>query len=122
MQNTIRDNYDIVHIIKASSNAAGTLTTASIDMSKYESAHFEISVGAVGTGGTVDAKLQDSTDDSTYVDITGKSITQIDEAGTASLYLDSPTKRHLNIVVVVGTDACVLGVTAILKKKYNRVS
>jgi hypothetical protein len=56
-----------------------------VDMRDYEGqALVVLSFGAGGgTTPTLDVKLQDSPDDSTYTDITGKAFTQV--TGTASL-------------------------------------
>jgi hypothetical protein len=117
MQNTIRDNIDIIEVLAAEEHSVGSPTTASIDMSKYSAIHFYISAGTIGSSGTIDAKLQDSDDDSTYADITGKAITQITEAGTAYLYLDNPTSRYLDFVATVGTAASTFSVVALAMKK-----
>src|SRR3954454_6551575 len=59
------------------SQAAATVTSGGVDMSKFERVMFVVMVGAVTTG-TVDAKLQESaTSGGTYTDISGASITQI---------------------------------------------
>lgn len=51
--------------------------TGGIDMSKFRRALFVVDVGAVTGGGSLTAKLQESTDDSTYTDVSGGSATAI---------------------------------------------
>ena len=65
------------------SQAAGTVTTGWVDASAYFNLLAMIDVGVFGSSATVDAKLQQATDNSgTGVkDITGKAITQLLAAG-----------------------------------------
>src|SRR5438067_1293840 len=64
------------------SQAAGTVLSEAIDMSKYRRLLAIVQVGAVGAGpGTVDAKLRDSaTSGGAYADIAGKALTTINAA------------------------------------------
>lgn len=59
-------------------------TTAWIDMAKFAGIMALISVGALGSSATVDAKLQQATDSSGTgaKDITGKAIAQLTKAGS----------------------------------------
>jgi ethanolamine ammonia-lyase small subunit len=65
---------------------AYTLTSDWADMTKYPEALAVIMVGTIATSGTVDAKLQQasSSTGAGAKDITGKSITQLTQAGTDS--------------------------------------
>lgn len=71
-------------IINPAANAAGTLTTNWVSMATFEELLAIIAAGALGVGGTIDAKLQQA-QDSTGTgakDIAGKAITQLTQAGT----------------------------------------
>src|SRR5262245_9513721 len=59
--------------------AVGTADTGGVDLQKFRRVMFIIDVGSVGAAGTVDAKLQESTDNATFTDLagTGVAITQI---------------------------------------------
>ncbi|HKJ76225.1 MAG TPA: hypothetical protein VKA64_03390 [Gammaproteobacteria bacterium] len=105
--------------------APGDLTTgdhagASVDHALAPSASFFIDVSGVGTGGTVDAKLQYSDDDTTWTDEPNTdagndtAITQIDAAGNARIDVPNPRGRYSRVLVTVGTDTCVGQVTNVL--------
>lgn len=80
------ENVAVLATIDPDANAAGALTSDWADMSKFESVMAVIMVGALGTSATIDAKIQQATDSSGTgaKDITGKSITQLTDAGTDS--------------------------------------
>lgn len=71
-------------VIDPDANAAGALTSDYISMSKFESAMAIIMAGTLGASGTLDAKLVQATDSAgtSSKDITGKSITQLTQAGS----------------------------------------
>lgn len=66
--------------IDPQSAAAGTYDSDGIDMSKFTRAIFVLLLGAIAAGGTVDAKLQGSADNSSFADIAGKALTQLTDA------------------------------------------
>jgi hypothetical protein len=67
-------------------SATTAKSTAWFPLSLYENFLAAIKVGAIATGGTVNAKLEQATDSSGTgaKDVTGKSITQLTEAGSDS--------------------------------------
>src|SRR5947209_6510014 len=91
--------------------AAGTADTGGIDMSKFRRALFVLDVGAFGASATVDMKLQESADNSSFTDLTGGAITQLAAAGgnnrLASIEVRagqlSAGKRYVRARVTVGT-------------------
>lgn len=103
--------------------AVGTADTGGIDMSKFRRALFVLDVGAFGASATVDMKLQESPDNSTFTDLagTGVSITQLAAAGgnnrLASLEARagqlSAGKRYLRARVTVGTATTTLACLAL---------
>lgn len=124
MRYDIDDNFTIAESVASKSYSAGATNGAAVDMSKGMTAKFFISVGTVGTDGTVDMKLQQSEDNSTFSDVVAASgndtsITQITAAGTASLVVKNPTVRYYRVVTTVATAACVLGVTSVLGPLHN---
>ena len=85
-----------------------------------------ISCGSVGASGTLDAKWQESDDNSTFTDCTGAdtngnavSITQITAAGTARIKrtVRKFTKRYARIRATVGVNAVVFGVTLVAQAR-----
>lgn len=77
------DDVTVVGVIDPDLNTAGTYTTAWVDMGIFQGLQSIILAGALGTGATLDAKLEQATDDSgTGVkDVPDKAITQLTEAG-----------------------------------------
>ena len=102
--------------VHPASVAAGTADTGGIDMQKFRRALFVLDVGAFGASATVDMKLQESTDNSSFTDLagTGASITQLAAAGgnnrlaTLEVRAGQITKRYVRARVTVGTAATIL--------------
>lgn len=81
------DEWAIIGTVDPDANAAGTVTTDEIDMSKWERVAFIVMAGALGTNATVDFAVKGgatSSAGSQATAITGKAITQLTEAGTDS--------------------------------------
>ncbi len=76
----------LVGVIKPDATTAGTVTTAWVPAKNFHSFLAVVMAGDLGTGATVNAKLQQATDISGTgaKDITGKAITALTEAGTDS--------------------------------------
>lgn len=100
--------------IDPQSLAAATPTgTGGVDMQKFRRAAFLLQMGAFGASATVDMKLQESTDNSTWTDLagTGVAITQRTAAGgnnkvaTLEVRAGQITKRYVQALVTVGTAA-----------------
>jgi len=99
--------------------AAGTGTTngSSVDMQGYESAMFILAIGAIDATGTVDLKVQGSSDDGSadaFADLTGTKVsyTATDDNKLAIVEVVNPVERYLRPVVVRSTansviDGCV---------------
>lgn len=73
----------VQHLAPAS-RAANTYDGTGVDASGYDAVAAIVDVGVIATNGTLDCKLQESNDDSTYTDISGAAITQLTEAGGGS--------------------------------------
>ena len=103
------------------SQAAGTVTTGGVDISKFHRAMFVVMVGSVGAAGTVDAKLQTSPVSnfaSGVADVTGSNITQV-TAGNKVVTLEMRADqvpagaRYARLSVTVGTNAVLIAALAI---------
>ena len=113
----IGDNLDISDAFAAASRNAGAVNSTGIALAGYKGdVHLHISVGSVGAAGTLDVKLQESDDDSTYTDVASGAATQITAAGSATLRkaVRAFTKKYYRVTATVGTNAVVFGVTQIL--------
>ncbi|OAI46879.1 hypothetical protein AYO44_10510 [Planctomycetaceae bacterium SCGC AG-212-F19] len=101
--------------------APGTADTGGIDMSKFRRALFVLDVGAFGASATVDCKLQESADNSSFADIASAAITQLVAAGgnnrLATLEIRagqlSSGKRYVRARVTVGTAATLIQCVAL---------
>lgn len=73
-------------VIDPDATAAGTVTSTWVNLADYGLLLATIFAGTLGASATVDAKLEQATDASgtSAKDITGKSITQLTQAGTDS--------------------------------------
>ena len=85
-----------------------SFTSGSVDLSKFKRAFFILDVGAVsGTGPTFDAKLQESTDNSTFSDLSGSNvgiaqITSANHTVTLEVRAGQLTKRYARVAVTIG--------------------
>ena len=73
-----------------------------------------------GTGPALDAKIQDSADNSTFTDVSGKVFTQVISASIQSLAIDTrAVKRYIRAVLTItGTSPTFgLAVTAVGQKQ-----
>jgi hypothetical protein len=104
--------------IAAGSHAQGTVEGPAIDCRGFEEALVTVNSGTNGTGGTVNAKVQESDDNSTWDDIAGAAFAEITEANDESVYAGRLNlvvrKRYLRVVAVVGTAACGLSAEVLL--------
>lgn len=85
----------IVGVIDPDANAAGALTTAYVDMSKFERVMAIVMAGTLGASATLDFKLVQATDSggTGSKDIANKAITQLTQAGT-----DSDKQAVINVM------------------------
>ncbi len=70
--------------MKGKAYTTGTQGSDSVDMKLHRRVEFIVMAGDLGSSGTLDFKLQGSADNLTWADISGKSITQLTQAGTDS--------------------------------------
>ena len=78
------ENLAVLGSIDPDANGVGALNTDWVDMSKFNQALFIVQVGEFAAGGTADFKLEEATSaaGAGAQDISGKSITQLTDAGT----------------------------------------
>lgn len=75
-----------------------------------------LNAGTVGAGGTVDAKIQESDDGTTWVDVTSGAFTQVTAANDNAVQEKAYTgaKRYIRVVAKVLVAACEFGVDVIV--------
>jgi hypothetical protein len=101
------------------SQGVGTVTTGGVDLQKFKRVLFVLQVGSVGAAGTVDAKLQQSSQlGSGYADIAGSSITQVTASNKiATLEIRSEqltgSNRYVRLSVTVAGNAVLIGAVAL---------
>ena len=101
----------------ASLAAAANRNSSSIDASEYGGASFIIYATSVGTGGVLTAKLQYSTDNSTWTDEpdtnagNSTSIT-VNAVGLGRINAPQPRARYLRVNGAAATDAVVYSIIA----------
>lgn len=76
--------------IVPSSQAAGTANTGWLSAAQFQKFLAVVQAGAMGSGGTIDAKIQQATDASgtNAKDITGKAITELAAAGGGNVQVE----------------------------------
>lgn len=101
-----------------------TVTATGVDISDYVGPiQIVQNVGTVsGTTPTLDGKIQDSADDSSYADVSGATFTQVTSSNsTQSLLLDTRSvRKYIRYVGTIGgtTPSFTMGVTTLgLKNK-----
>ena len=92
--------------IRPQAATAGVVNGLSVDRLGFEDAVLMVSVGAVAgapTAQTVDVKIQDSADGTTWADVAGLTVEQITAADTSKeLGINlSPLRRYIRAVVTV---------------------
>ncbi len=115
--NSFADDIESVQSIAPGSHAVAAsyaLEGAGVDVLNY-AALVVLSAGTCGSGGTVDVKIQESDDDSTYTDWTGGAFTQVTEANDNATYEKAytGTKQYIRVVSTVAVAASEFGVSVI---------
>ncbi len=98
------------HIVAAAYSLLGT----SVEVLGYE-AIVNLEAGTNGAGGTVDVKLQDSDNGTTWTDVTSGAFTQVTEANDNAVYEKAYTglKAYIRAVATVATATCDFGVDVV---------
>jgi len=108
------DNIDSTQSIAPGSHAATTeygLTGAAVEILGYQAVVY-LKAGENGTGGTVDVKIQESDDNSAWVDWTTGAFTQVTTANDNATYEKAYTgsKQYIRTVARILVAACDFGV------------
>lgn len=113
----------VVATIDPDAYTASTVLTDAIDMSKFRRVMFIVMAGELGASATVDFKVTEcATSGGSYTDLSGKSITQLTQAGSdddkqvivevAAAEMGSG-KRYLKGSLTIGTATSDAGVIAL---------
>lgn len=106
------------HVIAASYSLKG----AGVDVLGYQVV-VNLNAGTVGTGGTVDAKIQESdTDvDADYADWTGGAFTTVNSANDNAVQEKeyTGTKQYIRVVATIAGAACEFGVDVVKVQPYS---
>jgi len=119
---------DVHNELLASNLIAGTYTVnadgAGVDLQDYQGVLKVIlnSGAGGGTTPTLDAKIQDSADNSAFADIPGKVFEQVTDAGASIQFLGIDTrtvKRYIRVALTIGGTSPTFGlaVTAVGQKQ-----
>ena len=129
----LSDQLAVVSVIDPDAYATGTQTGDAIDMAFHRNIMTIVQVGDLGSSATVDCVLTESaTSGGTYTQISGKSITQLTDAGTdsnkqaiinlAAEELGSG-KRFVKVSLRIGTAASdVASITLAGRARYTTAS
>src|SRR5574337_955689 len=104
----------------AAGSAVGTVTGPTIDTQGYQEAAVVLSVGAVASTGSLNAKVQDSADGSSWADVSGAAFTAVPDTGDnqvqiGMLKLDGNTvRRYIRVSTTVATAAADHGACVLL--------
>ena len=115
--NSFADDIDSAQSIAPGSHAiaaAYSLLGTGVDVLNYR-ALVVLSAGACGAGGTVDVKVQESDDNTTFTDWTGGAFAQVTEANDLATYEKAYTgiKQYIRVVCTVAGAACEFGVSVV---------
>lgn len=119
---SMKDNLDIVEALAAKSRTVATYDSTALDLSLYRgSISFAFSAGTFGASATLNGKLQESDDNSTFTDVAGSdaAIAQMTAAGAPSIERNvrSFTKRYVRVRATVAVAAVEFGVTSVAVKQ-----
>lgn len=105
-------------VLAASQSAAATFNGSGVDLRDYEGPILIIQNGGAGTG-TLDGKIQDSADNSTFADVAGLTFAQKGTgAATTVLAVQSKqVRRWIRYVGTIVTGPQLVSVTAVGVKK-----
>ena len=114
----LAENVLFKRTVDPASRSAGAVNGEGFDSKGYDGVCAIVDVGAIAGSTTLDVKLQDSDDNTTFADITGASITQLaaqsTEQPTIDVRLGGPANkaRYIRAVLTVGgASTAVAGVT-----------
>jgi len=97
-------------VANAAAGATTDINSSSVDMQGFRAVEFVVAFGAITAGAVTSCKLQGSSDDSTWSDLTGATVTIADDDDNKVAILDcaKPRHRYIRCVVDRGTQNAVL--------------
>jgi hypothetical protein len=121
------EDWAIVATIDPDAYGTGEQLSDEIDMADYHEICAVVMAGALGSSATLDAQLQGSTTSGgSYAAISGKSITQMTQAGTdddkqAVIHLrsDEQSRRYVKLSMTVGTATSDCGGIVFGRPRYS---
>jgi hypothetical protein len=121
------EDWAIVATIDPDAYAAAETLSDEIDMADYHEICAVVMAGALGSSATLDAAFHGSTTSGgSYAAISGKSITQLTQAGTdddkqAVIHLrsDEQTKRYVKLSMTIGTATSDCGAIVFGRPRYS---
>lgn len=109
----------IAPAVVPTAGSVANLTPVEVDGRGFDRAMFIFALGAAASGGTFDAKIQNSaTAGGTLADMTDAALTQVVEAGASKVYaIDvriDPARPYMKVTGAVGTATFANGAVAVL--------
>ena len=119
---SIKKNFNVDRLLAPQAAGTGTKTPTALDMLHRETALFVVGFGAIVTGSVITIKLQGSTDDSTFVDIEGSSITVADDQDNKLVLLECirPKYRYVRPLITIATQNATIDLVTAISGIYQR--
>lgn len=123
MLESMTEREPVVDLLVPIANAAGTVTSLGVDMSKFKRVRYLINLGAVTGAGTLDANLQSAALSNFAVphNVTNSNLTQVTnavngpntivslEARADQIQQQNQGDRYVRLRVVIGTNTVLFG-------------
>ncbi len=121
----LEEKLKVVNGITSQLQTAGTVNGTGIDTRDFDEALIVLNAGATSGSGTLDVKVQDSADNSSFTDISGAAFTQITTATDVANYVGrvrtKAYRRYIRIVSVNAVADAQVAVSVLLGK-YDGLS
>lgn len=117
----IFDDVKPVQSVRAQS-VSGTVNGTGVDTAGFDEALAIFDCGTITASGTLDVKIQESDNNSTFTDVSGAAFSQKTPSNDEAIYsgrikCDGSRKRYLRAVAVQATAAALASVSFVLGKK-----
>ena len=118
--------YNVKPKYGAAGSAVATVTGSTIDTAGYDEACVVLAVGNVASGGTLNVKVQDSADASSWADLAGAAFTAVADTGDNQVQIGmlklngNLTRRYIRIIGVVATAAADYGASVLLVNSHYK--
>lgn len=103
-------------------SVSGTVNGTGVDTAGYDEAIVVFDCGTIAATGTLDVKVQDSADNSSFADLSGAVFTQCTPSNDIAMYVgrircDGGVRRYLRAVATQATAAAAASVSFVLAGK-----